>query len=219
MPLALTALIALFSALAALAVSGAHDAHAHVTRAADRPGISAKQLAFRNEMRRLWEDHVVWTRMAVIGLTSGSADTQATVDRLLANQDDIGDAIEPFYGAAAGDALAKLLRSHILVAADVIAAAKAGDQAALADAQRRWEANADEIAAFLSRANPRQWKEGEVRAMMHEHLRLTTNEVVARLRQDWTGDVAAYDAIHGQILHMADMLSTGIVAQFPRRFR
>ncbi|MGH3036984.1 MAG: glycosyltransferase, partial [Gaiellaceae bacterium] len=125
----------------------------------------------------------------------------------------------PFYGQAAGDELTRLLREHILIAADLIAAARAGDQAAVAAAQARWTANADEIAAFLASANPRSWTLEEMKAMLHEHLRLTTNEVLARLQGNWDADVAAYDQIHLQALKMADMLSTGIVQQFPRRFR
>jgi hypothetical protein len=58
-----------------------------------------------------------------------------------------------------------------------------------------------------------------MKAMMREHLKLTTDEAVARLQGNWAADVAAYDAIHRQALHMADMLSSGIVKQFPRRFR
>ena len=57
-----------------------------------------------------------------------------------------------------------------------------------------------------------------MKAMMHDHLRLTTNEVVARLQRNWAADVRAYDRIHRQILHMADMLSSGLVQQFPGRF-
>ena len=215
-PLALIALVALFSALATLAVSGGHDAQAH-GRDHARAGISVEELAFRQDMRKLWEDHVTWTRLAIISLTTGAPDTEATVGRLLQNQDDIGDAIAPFYGEEAGNQLATLLREHITIAADLIAAAKAGNQPEVARQQARWEANADEIARFLNNANPR-WKLGETREMLHEHLQLTTREVVARLQSDWTADVAAYDEIHRQALHMADMLSTGIVAQFPKRF-
>lgn len=216
-PLALIALVALFSALATLAVSGGHDAQAH-GRDHARAGISVEELAFRQDMRKLWEDHVTWTRLAVISLTTGSPDTEATVGRLLQNQDDIGDAIAPFYGEEAGNQLATLLREHITIAAELIAAAKAGNQPEVARQQARWEANADEIARFLNNANP-HWKLGETRTMLHEHLQLTTREVVARLQSDWSADVAAYDEIHRQALHMADMLSTGIVAQFPKRFR
>jgi hypothetical protein len=217
-PLALTVLIALASAFAALAISGSHSANAHGTTHQLTDRISRTELGFRNEMRRLWEDHITWTRMAIISLTTDAADTEASVGRLLQNQADIGNAIKPFYGEAAGTELTRLLRDHITIAADLIAAAKAGDQAALAEAQAKWEANADEIAAFLHSANPRAWELDEMKSMLGDHLQLTTQEAVARLQGDWAADVAAYDAIHRQALHMADMLSTGIVKQFPRRF-
>ena len=219
-PLFLTGLIALFAALVALAVSGGHDAGAHTGESHATPAaVTAEELALRQEMRRLWEDHVTWTRLAVISLTTDAPDTQATVARLLRNQTDIGNAIKPFYGASAGTQLTTLLREHILIAADLIAAVRTGDQAAVTAQQSRWTRNADEIAAFLSRANPTSWKPAETRTMMRAHLRLTTDEVLARLKADWTADVRAYDRIHRQILHMADMLSDGLVAQFPARFR
>ena len=218
-PLGLTALIALVSALVALAFAGGHDAAAHNAAHASPGAVSPKELALRQDMRKLWEDHITWTRLTVISLTTDSPDTQATVARLLRNQADIGNAIKPFYGKAAGAKLTRLLREHILIAADLIAAAKTGDQEAVGSQQARWQANADEIAAFLSSANPRSWKPAEMRAMMRSHLRLTTNEVVARLTNNWAADVRAYDRIHVQILHMADMLSDGLVAQFPTRFK
>ena len=228
-PLALTTLVALFSALVALALTGGHDAAAHRSdnrhATAHSPAVhrgatvTRKELALRNEMRRLWEDHVTWTRLAIISLTTDAPDTEATVGRLLQNQTDIGNAIKPFYGAAAGEELTRLLRDHIVIAADLVGAAKAGDQAAVTQAQSRWTANADEIAAFLASANQRSWKLNEMTAMLREHLRLTTNEALARLRGDWAADVAAYDEIHLHALGMADMLSTGIIKQFPKRFR
>ena len=226
-PLALTMLVALFSALVALAVAGGHDAAAHgnadahaaASAVAADGAPTTRVVAFHDEMRRLWEDHVTWTRLAIISLVGGTPDTEASVGRLLQNQADIGEAIKPFYGEAAGEELTRLLREHILIAADIIAAAKAGDDAGVAAAQTRWTANADEIAAFLAAANPRAWKVDEMKTMLHEHLRLTTNEAVARLQGDWDADVAAYDEIHRQALGMADMLSDGIVKQFPKRFR
>jgi hypothetical protein len=216
-PLALTTLIAVFSALAALAWSGGHDMTAHAATGHAHATPTRSAFALRTDMRRLWEEHVTWTRLAIISLTTDAPDTTATVNRLLRNQTDIGNAVKPFYGAAAGRQLTALLRQHILVAAQVIAAARRGDTNALATEQARWTANADQIAAFLHKANP-AWKLGPTKAMMHEHLHLTTNEVVARLKQNWAADVRAYDAIEAQALHMADMLSAGIVQQFPRRF-
>jgi hypothetical protein len=219
-PLALTLLVSVFAVSVTLAIAGGQDASAHAS--ADGPrgkALTQKELALRNDMRRLWEDHITWTRLAIISLTTDSPDTEAAVGRLLDNQTDIGDAIEPFYGAAAGDELTQLLREHILIAADIIAAARAGDGAGSVDGQARWRANADEIAVFLNAANPRSWKLRHIQAMLYEHLRLTTDEVVARLQADWAADVAAYDEIHLQALEMADELSTGIIRQFPHRFR
>ena len=169
-------------------------------------------------MRRLWEDHITWTRLAIISLTTDSPDTEATVGRLLENQTDIGDAVKPFYGEAAGNELTRQLRLHILIAADVVAAARAGDQAELADAQARWLSNADDIAAVLNSVNPKHWALATMKAEMHKHLDLTTQEAVARLQGNWSADVAAYDQIHEHILHMSDLLSSGLVKQFPNRF-
>jgi hypothetical protein len=226
-PLALTVLVTFFSALAAIAVSGGHNAHAHGSQKAIHQhvekhapsAVTRKELALRNGMRALWEDHVTWTRLAVISLLDNSPDTSATVARLLRNQTDIGNAIKPFYGKAAGNSLTRELRLHILIAADLIAAAKAGDQARVAQEQARWQRNAADIAALLSKANPRHWKRAQLTSMLNEHLRLTTAEVVARLGRNWEADVAAYDRIHRHALGMADALATGIVKQFPRRFR
>jgi hypothetical protein len=182
------------------------------------PTLSEKGVALRTDMRKLWEDHIIWTRLAIISLETGAPDTEATVARLLRNQTDIGNAIKPYYGDAAGKALTQQLRAHILIAADVIAAAKAGDRTKLAAAQERWTKNADRIAVVLNSVNPRYWKLAALKAEMHMHLQLTTKEAVARLQGNWNADVAAYDAVHRHILHMSDLLTDGIVKQFPARF-
>jgi hypothetical protein len=181
--------------------------------------VTNKQAALRSGLRVLWEDHIVWTRLAIISLTTGSPDTEATVGRLLQNQTDLGDAVKPFYGDAAGDQLTTELRNHILIAADLIAAAKAGDAAKLAEEQARWQRNADDIAGVLASVNPRFWKLAVLKKEMRTHLTLTTNEAVARLQADWDADVAAYDEIHRHILHMSDYLAAGLIKQFPKRFR
>jgi hypothetical protein len=184
---------------------------------ADSPPIDRQ--TFGADMRKLWEDHITWTRLYIVDAIAGLPEKDTTAKRLLQNQTDLGNAIKPFYGDAAGTKLTSLLRDHILIAAELIDAAKAGDNAKKDDANRRWLANADEIAAFLSGANPKNWPADATKGMMHDHLNLTTQEVVAHLTKDWAADVAAYDKVHVQILHMADMLSSGIEAQFPNKFK
>jgi hypothetical protein len=177
-----------------------------------------RAVVLRNDIRKLWEDHVTWTRMFIVSAVADLPDIDATATRLLSNQDHIGDAIKPYYGHAAGEKLSALLREHILIAADVITAAKRGDSAGVDDAIEQWRVNGKEIADFLHAANPANWPKSEMRAMMKDHLDMTLNEAVARLNSDWDADIAAYDGIHLQALHMADMLSFGIIKQFPRRF-
>jgi hypothetical protein len=174
--------------------------------------------ALGKAMRDLWTDHVVWTRAYIVAAANDSPDAQAAANRLLANQDQIGQAIVPYYGQEAGTKLARLLRDHITIAVDVVAAAKADDQAKLRDADQRWHANAADIATFLSGANP-NWSRQAVLDMMNEHLALTTQEAVARLKKDWNGDVTTFDKIFDQAMMMADTLTDGIVKQFPDRFR
>jgi hypothetical protein len=204
---------ALALALTALAIAVAPNAHNHDTVSA---ASRTDRAVFHDVMRELWEDHIVWTRMAIISIVDDRPDASFAVERLLQNQDDIGDAIKPFYGDAAGDALTGLLREHIVGAAELLVAAKTGDR--FEAAREAWYANGAEIGAFLADANPRSWDRGEMQAMMADHLDLTLAEATARLEGNYTADVAAYDEIHVQILHMADMLSDGIVAQFPGSF-
>jgi hypothetical protein len=180
---------------------------------------ASKEAAWQDAMRKLWEDHITWTRVFIISAVAGLPDKDAATQRLLQNQVDIGNAIKPYYGNAAGDQLTALLKDHIVIAADVVTAAKANDKAKLDDANKRWLANADQIAAFLSKANPKNWPEAEMQMMLHDHLKLTTNEAVARLQGDWAADIKAYDAVHEQILKMADGLAMGIVRQFPEKFK
>ena len=183
-------------------------AAAHRTGAAD----------LRTTMRKLWTDHTVWTRDYIIAAVDDKPDAAAAANRLMKNQDDIGTAIASYYGAPAGQQLTALLKQHISIAVDLIKAAKAGDKAAQKQADDRWQANAVDIATFLSKANP-NWPKDTLVDMMKKHLATTTSEVVARLTHDWEGDVRAYDAVYDHILMMADALSDGIVKQFPDKFK
>jgi hypothetical protein len=180
--------------------------------------ISFKQVEFRAAMNKLWDDHVAWTRLYIVSAVGGLPDKDATALRLLQNQSDIGNAIRPYYGDAAGDKLTALLKEHILIAAEIVDDAKSGDTGKMQDADKRWTANADEIAKFLSDANPKNWPLADMQKMMHEHLRLTAQELTAHLKADWTADIADYDKVHTEILQMADMLASGIINQYPSKF-
>lgn len=181
----------------------------------DKP---TKREELRMGMHKLWTDHVVWTRNVILNIMDGLPGTDQAVNRLLKNQEDIGNAIKPVYGDAAGIELTRLLKEHIVIAADLLKAAKGDNKTGFDAANKKWFVNADEISAFLSKANP-NWKLDDMKKMMHDHLNLTTEEAVARLKKDYDGDVKAYDKVYDEILMMADMLTDGILKQFPDKFK
>lgn len=169
-------------------------------------------------MRKLWEDHITYTRNYIISALADLEDTGKVAERLLKNQDDIGNAIKPIYGDEAGNKLAALLRDHILIATEVVKAAKMDNNEELTKANTKWEANADDIAAFLSGANP-NWPKQDLADMLYKHLELTTGEVVSRLKKNWDADIDNYDKGHVHMLMFADALTDGIVKQYPDKFK
>jgi hypothetical protein len=181
-------------------------------------GMDKSEVELRDGMRKLWSDHVIWTRMFIVSSVANMPEAGLNAERLLKNQQDIGDAIKPYYGDAAGEKLADLLKQHILIAADIVTAAKAGDSAALDAGEKKWADNSDDIAVFLSSANP-NWPKKNLQDMLSQHLNLTKSELLARINSDYPGDIKVFDTIYTQILMMADTLSGGIVKQFPNKFK
>jgi hypothetical protein len=198
-----------FTALALL--SGAISAPAVAAAKTD-----AAQL--RVDMRKLWEDHITWTRLWIVSYAAGLPDQDVAAGRLMQNQVDIGNAIKPFYGPEAGTKLAGLLKEHIQGAVELVTAAKAGDAAKIEAAKTKWYKNGDDIAAFLSGANPKNWPLSAMKSGMKEHLDTTLKEAQDRLGGKWAADAKDYDRVKDHILALADTLTKGIVSQFPDRF-
>jgi hypothetical protein len=258
--------------------------------------------AFHDRTRELWTEHVVYTRNYIVSVAAGLPDTAEVAQRLLRNQDEIGEAIRPYYGDAAATQLASLLRNHIQLAAKTLVAAKgtttamsgmnlqdskmgdtvsvrtdtvkikgqyptapgrmidtakvkasvsvrpdttqktaqvnpAGyvqnrdyastqasqqvaqvDSNALNQAITALKANGDSIATFLASANPRGFARETLRGAIQMHITLLLTEATAQIKKDWSGSMAAFDESQRQAWQMADMLSDGIMKQFPSRF-
>jgi hypothetical protein len=198
---------------------------AATTAPAATPAVSAAPLVYSQaeldtklQMRQLWTDHAVWTRMYLIESLDNSPAADAAATRLLQNQVDIGNAIKPIYGEAAGTQLTALLKQHILIAVDIVNDVKAKNATAQAADEARWKSNADDISNFLSTANPTYWPNDAVKNLMYMHLSTTKDELVARATKDYPGDVRAWDAVYNHILTMSDALSDGIIKQNPDKF-
>jgi hypothetical protein len=173
---------------------------------------------FQDAMRRLWSDHVAYTRLFIVSAASGSADKDATTQRLLQNQADIGDAVAGFYGRDAGNKLTALLKDHILIAANLVAAAKVGDNAKVTSENKRWHDNAVDLAKFLHGANPKQWPEPTLQTALFTHLDQTLSEASNELKGNYAASIKDYDQAMSHMLMVADTLSDGIIAQFPSKF-
>jgi hypothetical protein len=211
----LSVLVAVASAATVLV--GGSQVRASEVKKAGKGCYTQSEVDLQKAMRKLWEDHIVYTRNFIISSVADLGDTGPIAERLLRNQDDIGAAIKPIYGDDAGKKLAALLRDHILIAADIVKAAKAGDTPGVNAGEKRWHENADEIAAFLSGANP-NWPKASLTDMLYKHLDFTTAEVVSRLKKDWAADIEAFDKGHAHMLMFSDMLTDGIIKQFPKKF-
>ena len=219
--LALAGLLALASKLVVLAVSGTHEGHAatgHDHGAATHVR-TAKQLAFHDAMRRLWQDHGTWTDHAIDSFVDGAPDLNAAVARLLANQTDIGNAVKPFYGRAGGAKLTRLLKAHINDAVGVLKAVKSGDSSQITASEAAFSRNGNQIAAFLHTANPHFWSLPAMRKMMRVHLNQVLALATDRFKGHYAAEAREYDVYIDHIQSMADMLSSGIIGQFPNRFR
>jgi hypothetical protein len=178
--------------------------------------MSASQ-SLKQAMRRLWMDHTVYTRLYITSAFAELPDAQAVAGRLLRNQEDIGNAIVPFYGKEAGTKLTDLLKQHIMIATEVVATAKSGDQKKFGEADKKWIANADDIAAFLSAANP-NWPKKDAADLLHLHLQLIKEFATARLAKNFTEDIKKLDEYFTEGMLIADTLSEGVIKQFPNKF-
>ena len=218
--LTLAGLVALFSAITVLAVVGTHESHAAGHDHADAAAVqSAKAVAFHDTMRALWEAHGAWTHMVIVSFVGDVPNLAAEEQVLLQNQVDIGDAVKPYYGAAVGSKLTELLKAHILGAVAVLEAAKSGDKRKLAQAEAAWSANGRQIADFLHAADPHFLSRSAARQMMAVHLQQVIEQAVDELTGNYAADARAFGPYIQHILNMADMISSGVINQFPGRFR
>ena len=179
--------------------------------------ISMNQVQLLKQMNLVWEQHIMWTRMLLISIAENLKDLDATQARLLRNPKDIADVFRRFYGIAVANRIQQLLTEHLVIGKDLIVALKNNNQEEATKLNTKWYQNADEMAEAFSSINPFYQKE-EIRNMLYEHLRLTTNEVNYRLQGNYVEDINSYDMVQKEILKMSQFFVNGIVKQFPNLF-
>lgn len=209
-------LLCMFLVVSVLPVTA--DAAAKEKKGSHKQCLTPSLIELKDNFRKLWSDHVIWTKNYIVSAFTDSEDKDKVLARLLQNQQDIGNVFKPYYGEAVGDKLAQLLREHIVIAGKVIDAVKAGNQTDAEKYNKEWYANADEIAKFLSSQNPKYSYE-QLQEMLHEHLELITDDVMARVKKDWDAEIVAFDKGLEHMMMFGDLLTEGIVKQFPENFK
>jgi len=176
--------------------------------------ITKAEVDLMKNVRMLWEQHGAWTRMAIMSMVFGLPDEELVINRLLQNPVDFANSLKFFYGDKIALKFSDLLKTHLVIAAQLVKVAKAGDNKSVAEAEIKWYENADEIAVFLNYINP-YWSKESWKTMLHEHLALVKAEAVAMLTKNYAAGIKVYDKIESQSLEMADMMAEGIIKQLP----
>ncbi|WP_052350740.1 hypothetical protein [Paenibacillus gorillae] len=197
--------------------AAAHAEKGHHTRE-HKACLSPKAVTLVQQLQKLWIEHALWTKNFVVSSLEGLADKDQQLARLLRNQQDIGNAIKPYYGEEAGNKLAKLLTEHIVTAGKVVGAMVSGNESDLQKYNKEWYANADEIAAFLSSLNP-NWDQNQLKDMLHMHLQLLTEDVAAYHQKEWEKSIQLFDKNEDHLIQLANVLAEGILKQFPNQFK
>ncbi|MGO5051611.1 acetylglutamate kinase [Lachnospiraceae bacterium LCP25S3_G4] len=174
------------------------------------------QVDLMNLLRELWEQHVYWTRFFIISTAENLGDLEAVTKRLLQNPSDFAEAFSPFYTTKTTEAFKFLFTQHLLIAADLVTAAKNKDLAKVEEARKKWYMNANDIAKFLSEINP-YWNMEKWKTLLYRHLEMTEKEAVLRLSKKYEEDIQIFDMIEKEALEMADFMSCGIIRQFSYR--
>ena len=179
--------------------------------------MSSNEVNLLTRMNLVWLEHIFWTRLFLISVAEDLADLEPTKARLLENPKDVADVFRRYYGTSIANIIQNLITEHLTIGGDLIVTLKNGNQKLAQELNTKWYKNADDIARTFSNINPFYPYE-EVRQMFYTHLKLTTDEVSARLKKDYSADIKAFDVVQDEILKMSKFFVDGIVMQFQNLF-
>lgn len=165
-----------------------------------------------NEMRRLWQEHMLWTRMLILTMVDGLGGEDVATKRLLQNPGDLGRLFGRYFGEQTGNKIENLVADHLKIGKSLIQASIDKNTATAADLDRRWYENADAMANAFAMSSP-YYDRQTLQKMLYHHLGLTKQEVELRLAKNYQSDADNYQAIEQQAYNMADYFTQGIAQQ------
>lgn len=171
---------------------------------------------FREKSNIAWTDHFMYTRNAIISILNNTPDVAAVVDRLMKNQEDIGNLLRPYYSATIVDQYVNLLKQHINIAAQYVTAVR--DHQPTADIEAAWTANGQDIVNWKSSVNPWNWPRSKIEPLWVQHMNTTISEISSRANGDWASDIAAADSAYTVIRQIAQSFADGVIYQSIENF-
>lgn len=173
-------------------------------------GYTQQQICLMGQIQQLWQQHVYWTRFFIISTAANLGDLKAVTNRLLQNPKDFAQLLAPIYGTKTACRFQELLTQHLLIAADLINAAKKGEIEKANCVRKKWYQNADEIAEFLSFVN-QCWNKDKWKDMLYSHLEMTEKEATLRLQGKYAEDIEVFNNVENEALKMANYMFCGII--------
>lgn len=173
---------------------------------------------FRAEMRKLWEDHITWMRSYLHDRTTNAPSLQATTERLMKNQRDLGESVRDFFDEQSSETVTNFLLTHITIMGNLAQDLKKKDLSTFASDRQKLFQNANQLAEFLNKLNPENWPLEVVTFFLQDHLTLLLRWLESHVNADWTTSIEVYEKLHEEILQISDAYAYGIAKKFPEKF-
>jgi hypothetical protein len=181
---------------------------------ADQTEINSTQATLRD----LWIGHVFWVRNVVVAELAGDAPAQKVAEeQVVANAQSIAASIEPFYGTEAKEKLLTLLAGHYGAVSAYLNASVANSDAMKTEATSNLIGNAEEIASFLSSANPYLPKD-TVDGLLQAHGSHHIAQIQQLQAKDYAGEAQTWADMSQHMYVIADAIADALAKQFPARF-
>jgi len=182
--------------------------------------INYPEFILKTNMRRLWIEQVIYTRLYIIstiGLSTRTSDIKFIAKRIIRNYDDISNTFKPYYGKDFSISFKDLFKEHILTIAEFMDKTIKGKVEESIIIKRHMYDNTEKITDLLSKANPNLPK-SVIRSILFEYLDTTEKEFVSRYHEDYKEDIDTFDNLQNQMTQLADVLSESIIKKYPAKF-
>jgi hypothetical protein len=198
-----------------------HDHNKAATARSDTQRNAARdQKTFQTAvtLRDLWLGHIFWVRnVSVAAIDKNDPAIKAAEQQAVANAQAIAASIEPFYGAGAKDSFFKLLAGHYGAVKAYLVATVAGDAAAQAKATQALTSNAEEIATFLSKANPYLPKDA-VQGLLLAHGGHHIQQIQQLKDRKYEAEAQTWEEMKKHVYQIADATAGALAKQFVKKF-